>query len=66
LENIVRVNDTYDVILLDEVNSLINYFYYDTLKSIRLRCIGVLLKLLSKAKVIIACDANKFFKNEMQ
>ena len=37
-----------DVILLDEVNSLINYFYSDTLKSIRLRCIGVLLKLLSK------------------
>lgn len=58
LENLVRVNDTYDIILLDEVNSLINYFYSDTLKSIRLRCIGVLLKLLSKAKVIIACDAN--------
>lgn len=58
LENLVRVNETYDVILLDEVNSLINYFYSDTLKSIRLRCIGVLLRLLSKAKVIIACDAN--------
>ena len=58
LENLIRVNDNYDIILLDEVNSLINYFYSDTLKSIRLRCIGVLLRLLSKAKVIIACDAN--------
>ncbi len=58
LENLIRVNENYDVVLLDEVNSLINYFYSDTLKSIRLRCIGVLLKLLSKAKVIIACDAN--------
>jgi hypothetical protein len=58
LENLIRVHDNYDIILLDEVNSLINYFYSDTLKSIRLRCIGVLLRLLSKAKVIIACDAN--------
>lgn len=58
LENIVRVNENYDVVLLDEVNSLINYFYSDTLKSIRLRCIGVLLKILSNAKVIIASDAN--------
>ena len=58
LENLVRVNDLYDVILLDEVNSLINYFYSDTLKSIRLRCMAVLLRLLSNAKVIIACDAN--------
>lgn len=58
LENLIRVDDCYDIVLLDEINSLINYFYSDTLKSIRLRCIGVLLKLLSKAKVIIACDAN--------
>lgn len=58
LENLIIVNENYDVVLLDEVNSLINYFYSDTLKSIRLRCIGVLLRILSKAKVIIACDAN--------
>ena len=58
LENLIRVNDNYDVVLLDEVNSLINYFYSDTLKSIRLRCIGILLRILSKAKIIIACDAN--------
>ena len=58
LENLIRLHDNYDIVLLDEVNSLINYFYSDTLKSIRLRCIGVLLRLLSKAKVIIACDAN--------
>lgn len=58
LENLVRVNENYDVVLLDEINSLINYFYSDTLNSIRLRCIGALFRLLSKAKVIIACDAN--------
>lgn len=58
LENLIRVNENYDVVLLDEINSLINYFYSDTLKSIRLRCISVLLRILSKAKVIIACDAN--------
>ena len=58
LENLIRVHDNYDIVLLDEVNSLINYFYSDTLSSIRLRCIGVLFRLLSKAKVIIACDAN--------
>lgn len=58
LENLIRVHDNYDIVLLDEVNSLINYFYSDTLSSIRLRCIGALFRLLSKAKVIIACDAN--------
>ena len=58
LENLIRVNNNYDIVLLDEINSLINYFYSDTLNSIRLRCIGALFRLLSKAKVIIACDAN--------
>ena len=52
LENLIRVNENYDVVLLDEVNSLINYFYSDTLKSIRLRCISVLLKILSKILLI--------------
>ena len=58
LENLIRIDDDYDIVLLDEINSLINYFYSDTLRSIRLRCISVLLRILSKAKVIIACDAN--------
>ena len=58
LENLIRVHYNYDIVLLDEVNSLINYFYSDTLNSIRLRCIGALFRILSKAKVIIACDAN--------
>ncbi len=50
LENLVRVNDTYDVILLDEVNSLINHFYTNTLKSIRLRCVGELLNIVEHIK----------------
>jgi len=58
LENLVRVHDNYDIVLLDEINSLINYFYSDTLKGIRLNCISSLLRILSKAKIIIACDAN--------
>jgi len=58
LENLIRIDGLYDVIILDEVNSLINYFYSDTLKNKRSDCIAKLLKLISKSKIIIACDAN--------
>ena len=58
LENLIRVDDLYDVIILDEVNSLVNYFYSETLKNKRSDCIAKLLKLINKSKIIIACDAN--------
>lgn len=58
LEHLCVVEDTYDMIILDEVNSLINYFYSSTLANKRLQCISTLLKLISKAKLVIALDAN--------
>ena len=58
LEYLTRVDDSYDVIILDEINSLINYFYSDTLKNKRADCIMKLLKLINKSKIVIACDAN--------
>ena len=58
LENLTRISDTYDIIILDEINSLINYFYSNTLEHKRANCISILLKLLNKSKIILACDAN--------
>lgn len=58
LENLIRVDDKYDVVILDEVNSLINYFYSSTLNNKRLICIRKLLELINKAKIVIAVDAN--------
>jgi hypothetical protein len=58
LENLIRVDDKYDVIILDEINSLINYFYSSTLNNKRLLCIRKLLELISKAKIVIGVDAN--------
>lgn len=58
LEHLIMVDDIYDVIILDEINSLVNYFYSDTLKNKRSDCIMKLLKLINKSKIIIACDAN--------
>lgn len=58
LENLIRVDDVYDVIILDEINSLINYFYSSTLNNKRLKCIKRLLELINKSKLIIGVDAN--------
>lgn len=58
LENLIKVNESYDIIILDEINSLINYFYSSTLQNKRLECISTLLKLISNSKYVIAVDAN--------
>ena len=58
LENLIKVNDTYDIIILDEINSLINYFYSSTLNNKRLKCIRRLLELINKSKLVIGVDAN--------
>ena len=58
LENLIRVDDGYDVIILDEINSLINYFYSSTLNNKRLKCIKRLLELINKSKLVIGVDAN--------
>ena len=58
LENLIRVDDKYDIIILDEINSLVNYFYSSTLNNKRLLCIRKLLILINKAKLVIGLDAN--------
>lgn len=58
LEYLVKIDDIYDILILDEVNSLINYFYSSTLQHKRAQCISILIKLVIKAKIIIACDSN--------
>ena len=58
LENLAKVNELYDIVILDEINSLINYFYSSTLSNKRLQCISALIKLISNAKYIISVDAN--------
>jgi hypothetical protein len=58
LENLQKITELYDIVILDEVNSLINYFYSGTLKEKRLCCIFKLLDLLNQAKLIVAVDAN--------
>ena len=58
LEFLIHVEETYDMVILDEINSLINYFYSSTLANRRLKCITTLLKLMNKAKLILCLDAN--------
>jgi hypothetical protein len=58
LENLTKINETYEIVILDEINSLINYFYSSTLANKRLQCISSLIKIISNAKYIISVDAN--------
>lgn len=58
LENLIRVIQSYDIVILDEVNSLINYFYSTTLEGKRIFCILQLIELLDKCKLVIGVDAN--------
>lgn len=58
LENLTKITDIYDIVILDEVNSLINHFYSSTLEGKRIFCILTLLDLLNKCKLIIAVDAH--------
>jgi hypothetical protein len=58
LEFLSNVSETYQIVILDEVNSLINYFYSSTLSNRRLQCVANLIRILDKAKLIICVDAN--------
>lgn len=58
LEFLSQVNEKYEIVILDEINSLINYFYSSTLSNRRLQCVANLIKILDKAKLIIGVDAN--------
>ncbi len=48
---------TYDLLILDEMTSLINHFYSDTLNTKRNLVLKTLISLMQNAKYIICCDA---------
>jgi hypothetical protein len=58
LEYLGFVRKNYDVVILDEVNSLLKHFYSDTMDGKRIESFLVLLKLLKNCNLIIASDAN--------
>jgi len=50
--------DEYDIVILDEVLSLINYFKSSTLNGRRKECLRNLIMLIYNAKLVIASDAS--------
>lgn len=58
LEYLGFVRKEYDVVILDEVNSLLKHFYSDTMDGKRIESFLVLLRLLRNCSLIIASDAN--------
>ena len=58
LEYIRKLDCYYDVIIIDEVFSLLQYLFSQTLNEFRTKCISKLLKLIYKAKLVLYMDAN--------
>jgi hypothetical protein len=58
LEFIRKLDCNYDVIIIDEVFSLLQYLFSQTLNEFRTKCISRLLKLIYKAKLVLYMDAN--------
>jgi len=58
MEYLAYLEGHYDIIILDEITSLLNYFYSDTLEGKRYSCIFKLIQYIKNAKLIIAVDAN--------
>lgn len=57
LEQLSNANTNYDILILDEITSLILHFYSPTMIKSRLRSFFILNKLIQNCKKIIACDA---------
>lgn len=63
-------NRKYNIIILDEINSLLSYYYSNTLDNRRLICFQNLCKLMLHADLVICCDSNvtnivhKFIDNQ--
>lgn len=57
LEQLYRVDVDYDILLLDEVTSLILHLYSPTMKKARLKSFITLVQLIKKCKKIVLCDA---------
>ena len=59
MEHLIYYNDMdYQVVILDEINSLLNYLYSSTLDGKRLQSYVNLCKVLKYADLIICCDSN--------
>ena len=61
LEQLSRIDEdinTYDIIILDEITSLLIYIYSETMDNYRRTSFFNLLNYVEKAKLVIACDAN--------
>jgi len=56
LEHLKDFKNFYDIILLDELNSLVNYFYSETLNNRRRECLLHLLNLICNSQYIICAD----------
>ena len=57
LEQLYKVSSDYDVLILDEVTSLILHLYSPTMKKSRLKSFVKVIDLMHRCKKIIACDA---------
>jgi len=59
----------YRILILDEINSLINHFYSDTMNGRRLDSLYKLIAVIKNADIVLCCDANitetvfKLFEN---
>jgi hypothetical protein len=60
LENLAYYNGDihYNILILDEINSLIKHFYSKTMAGKRLKCFNNFCSLVQRANLIIGCDAN--------
>lgn len=56
LEQICSVKDTYDILILDEITSLLEHIFSPTIKSKR-QCYEKLITLIRNSKTVICCDA---------
>jgi cob(I)alamin adenosyltransferase len=48
----------YNIVILDEINSLISYLYSNTLDGRRLQCFQNLCRILFNANLVLCCDSN--------
>ena len=51
-------NHDYQIVILDEINSMINYIYSGTLEGKRLKCYINLCKIIKSANLVLCCDSN--------
>jgi Origin of replication binding protein/Primase C terminal 2 (PriCT-2) len=57
LEQLYKVDSNYDILILDEITSLLLHFYSPTMKKFRLKSFAKLMDLMHNCKKIIMCDA---------